>query len=82
MFCNLCRGSISETELNDMFIEYKNTFNKQNIYTINEFVENVHLLHNDVKKAGFLHLLNEIEVFQKIVIYKTNDLMRFHGEIR
>jgi len=65
-----------------MFIEYKNTYKKQNIYTLNEYIENIRLLHDDVKKAGFLNLLNEIEVFQKIVTNKTKDLMRFHGEIR
>jgi len=82
MFCNICRRSNSDVNFNDMFNEYKNTFNKQNIYTINDFVENIRLLHDDVKKAGLFKLLDEIEVFQKIVTEKTKDLMRFHGEIR
>lgn len=81
MFCNICRSN-SDVNFNDMFNEYKNTFNKQNIYTINDFVENIRLLHDDVKKAGLFKLLDEIEVFQKIVTEKTKDLMRFHGEIR
>ena len=66
----------------NILTSYKNTLHAQNMYTINEFIRNIKVLHNDVKKAGFLHLLNEIEVFQKIVTDKTNDLMRFHGEIR
>lgn len=78
MFCNLCRKSSDVNEFKKTFNEYKNEFNKQNIYTINEYAESIRILHKEVKKEGLLNLLNEIEEFQKIVTEKTNDLMRFH----
>ena len=62
--------------------EYKNTLNTQNIYTIKEYIENVRLLHDEVKKVGWLELLNEIELFQKIVTQKTEELLIFHRNIR
>ena len=77
MFCNLCKKS-SDIEFEKTFNEYKKELYKQNIYTINEYTENVSILHKEVKKEGLLNLLNEIEAFQKTVTEKTNDLMRFH----
>ena len=70
---------VFENKLN----EYKNTLNKQTIYTINEFIENVNLLYEDIKKSRCsLKLLNDVQEFQNIVAKKANDFMRFHREIR
>lgn len=66
----------------NILTSYKNTLHAQNMYTINEFIRNIKVLHDDVKKAGYSTLLAEIEVFQNIVTYKTDELMRFHREIR
>ena len=80
MFCPCIKPS--SAEFRNTFNEYKNAFCSQNIFTINEYVENIRLLHNDVKKAGLFQLLHEIEEFQKIVSEKVKDLMRFHGNVR
>ena len=80
MFCPCIKPS--SAEFRNTFNEYKNAFCSQNIFTINEYVENIRLLHNDVKKAGLIELLNEIEAFQEKVSERVKDLMRFHGNVR
>lgn len=66
---------IYETKFN----AYKNELNKQNIYTITIFIENISVLHDEVKDAGYSSLLYEIKEFQKIVTQKTNVLLQFHN---
>jgi len=80
MFCPCIKPS--HIEFRNIFNAYKNAFRSQTIFTINEYVENIRLLHNDVKKAGLIELLNEIEAFQEKVSERVKDLMRFHGNVR
>jgi hypothetical protein len=61
---------------------YKNELNIQNMYTINDYIENVRILHDEVKKAGYSVLLQEIEEFQNTITHKTKELLTFHREIR
>lgn len=74
MFCCILQKTRSEYET--MLNAYKNECNIQNSYTIHEYIKNIQVLHDDVKQAGYLTLLNDIQLFQKTVIEKTNEL--FH----